>query len=51
MTHGVTKETKEARFIKSVCDFFDEEGGLCEEEFSEEVFKLQAAVLKGDKIN
>lgn len=49
MTNGVTNEKHEGVVVKSVCEFFDDEGGLCEDEFTIEVLKLHAAVMKGEK--
>ena len=49
LTNGVTKEHKKQTVVKSVCEFFDEEGTLCQEEFTSEVLKLHAIVSKGQK--
>jgi len=50
-TNGVTGRVQETFLVKSVANFFDENGYLCEEIFEEEVKKLHSSLLLEKKDN
>ncbi|ESO09355.1 hypothetical protein HELRODRAFT_73751, partial [Helobdella robusta] len=50
-TNGISKKNKSGHFVKSVCNFFDEEGQLCENSFEKEVLNLHASLSPNKKEN
>jgi signal peptidase complex subunit 2 len=49
-TNGLNGVTTEASFTKSVADFFDDNGYLCDALFEEEVLKLHSSLTPDKKM-
>jgi signal peptidase complex subunit 2 len=49
-TDGITGQTREASFVRSVANFFDENGYLCNDLFDAEVSKLQVGLTTEKKM-
>ena len=49
VTDGITREKRSASLMKSVCNFFNDDGYLCEKLFEDAVVELQKSLTKDRK--